>query len=78
MSEGQYYIFGTNVYGGGLFYEATDDQQRVLKIVKDNHDHETVYGLRVVYGTLLEFEPATVVKTYRIKDESCCTEMEKK
>lgn len=66
--SGKYYLFGMNTYGGAPYYEVTDDQTRVLQVIKENYDHETIYNLRVIYGTLLEFEPATVIETFRIKE----------
>lgn len=66
MANG-YHIFGTKVFGRDSFYKFTDDEQELLAFVKENHDHETVSGLRVVYGEILEFEPATVIETFRIK-----------
>ena len=63
----QYHIFGTEAVGRTPYYKCTDSEPEVLALVKTVHDGESIYGLRVVHGELLEFEPATVVETFRIK-----------
>ena len=53
-------------------HEAFDDLPKVLELVKEDTlpegDGYKVRGLKVIYGEQLEFEPATVVETYRVKE----------
>lgn len=65
----RYHCFYMNPYGNERKYVAHDDLPPVLDLVKkSNIEDEAVVGLKVVYGELLEFEPATYVETYRIKE----------
>jgi hypothetical protein len=63
-----YHCFYTKSVGYEHKYEAFDREADVVALVKRADNPYDICGLRVVYGELLEFEPATVVETYRIKE----------
>jgi hypothetical protein len=73
MAEKQYHCFYIEPVGHIYKYAAHDRLEPVLALVKENergkdpNDYSNVSGLRVIWGSALEFEPATVVETYRIK-----------
>jgi hypothetical protein len=79
MCKQQYHAFWYQPVGMVDRYEAFDAIEPVLKLVHEAEQTKRMYadpdaygrvgGLRVIYGELLEFEPAEVVKTYRIKRE---------
>lgn len=56
------------MYGNHPYYAASEDEKQVLAFVKENHDNPTIAGLKAVYGELLEFEPAEVIQSFRIKN----------
>ena len=63
----EFHAFYKKAYGNDSVYLATEDETKIIELVKASHDGGNVRDLRVVYGQLLEFEPAKVVETYRIK-----------
>lgn len=68
MSEPLYHCFWVNPYGYKSEYAAHADLASVLALVKrSNSEDSDVSNLRVVYGELLQFEPATYVESYRVK-----------
>jgi hypothetical protein len=53
----------------GLEHRSFDGETALLAFVKKALDDSYYHrGLTVVYGELIEFEPATFVESYRIKD----------
>ena len=68
-----YHCFWREPIGNAYKYEATEDLDRVQALVTANADYSSaefsnVSGLRVIYGELLEFEPAQVVTKWKIKE----------
>jgi len=74
MSDKRYHCFYIEPVGYDTKYVAHDKIEPVLALVKEDErgkdpaDYSNVRGLKVVFGHLLEFEPATVVETYRVKE----------
>lgn len=74
MTEKLYHCFFIEPVGYHTKYVAHDRIGPVLALVKENErgkdpdDYSNVSNLRVVFGHLLEFESATVVETYRVKE----------
>lgn len=72
MAEEMYHMFWLEPVGQVRRYEATDDlsvvQEMVRKANADERDeYSNVAGLKVIYGRLLEFEPAEIIKSWRVK-----------
>ena len=73
MAKEMYHMFWTEPVGGINRYEATADLSVVQEMVRmansdDRDEYTNVASLKVIYGRLLEFEPAEIVKTWRVKD----------
>lgn len=70
MASNKFHAFWVNPYHmtrETAEFEA-DALESVLALVKKNAtEDDNVRGLVVIWGERLEFEPATVVQTYRIK-----------
>lgn len=65
----KYHAFYIYAYGNESRYEAFDDEQEMLKLVKRANEPEPdVLRLLVVHGQLLEFEPALIVEAWRVKE----------
>ena len=68
----QYHCFWINPHGMQREYKVFDDEAAVLELVKENEkpqdEYRNVNGLVVIYGVKVEFEPAVVVQSYKIKD----------
>lgn len=64
-----YHAFWINPYGMHPMYRDSVRLEPLLDLVKQSHAQDSeIRSLRIVYGVLLEFEPATVVETYRVKE----------
>jgi hypothetical protein len=69
----RYHCFYVEPVGHVRKYIAHDQIDPVLALVKENErgkdpaDYSNVRDLRVILGQEVEFEPAKVVETYRIK-----------
>ena len=65
----KFHAFYITAVGHEPQYMVLDKVDEVLALVKkaNDPDYSNIRNLRVIWGQLLEFEPATVVETYRIK-----------
>ena len=70
MAEKTYHCFWVNPYGARREYAAYEELDPVLALVKRADDElSEVCALYVIYGVKCEFEPATYIETYRLKEE---------
>lgn len=55
----------------GLKHDVFYDDEKLLAFVKKATDDPYYFtGLTVVYGDIVEFEPATYIESFRIKESS--------
>jgi hypothetical protein len=64
-----FHVFYTEAVGLRPVHKEFMDERELLAFVTtaNDPDFSNVQNLRVVYGELLEFEPAKVIESYRIK-----------
>lgn len=70
--KNQYHCFWVNPFGMDRQYKVFGDLEPVLDLVKENEkdadDFSRVRNLVVIYGERLDFEPAVVVQTFKVKE----------
>lgn len=67
MVDKQYHA--TYLYSREPRYLTTYDDNAIVALRKSaDGEYPSITNLVVVYGVLIEFEPAKVVETYKIKD----------
>jgi hypothetical protein len=67
----KYFIFYRQAFGNGHVHLETSKLEDVLALVKkaENPDESGFREFVVIEGHKLEFEPHTVVETYRVKEQ---------
>lgn len=66
----RYYVFYTYAYGMQAEQKVIDDYAEMIALVKKAKEPESPYlGFTVIWGRKLEFEPATIVETWKIKQD---------
>jgi hypothetical protein len=64
-----YHVFYVWAYGNHPRYESFHDKIKLLEFVSKAKLEDSGYrDLYVIQGTLLEFEPCEVVKTWKVKE----------
>jgi len=64
----KFHAFWMNGIGNIPEYASFDDEKPVLDLVKKAKEEDSsIYGLRVIYGEYLEFEPVKIVDSWKIK-----------
>lgn len=67
MADQKYHAFWINSYGNQMESKVSYDTAEIiaLRLMVDRGD---IGSLQVVYGVAIEFEPAKVVESYKIKE----------
>lgn len=67
--EDKFYVFYTWAYGYNHIRKVFDTEKDLLEFIKETKEDERAYrNLIVIRGEEVEFEPHTVVETWRIKE----------
>jgi len=65
----KFYVFYTYAYGMHPQQRVFEKKEELLAFIQEAMDDISAYrDLTVIYGKKLEFEPAVVIQSYKIKD----------